>query len=353
MEVKVSVIVPVYNAERYLPACVESLLGQTLGACEFIFINDGSTDRSRQIIEAYQAKDKRIVLLNQTNQGVSSARNHGIRVAAGQYIGFVDADDTVELDMYERLYQAAVDASCDVVLSNVESELEGQMLVTAYPFATHRVLSRKDIEEDVLPYFLKAEDLNTACNKLYNKQLIDAYRIEFPAGVALGEDGMFNISFFSRANSMVYIDYIGYHYKEVAGSATRNIVEKDYFRRALEVYKQEAPMIYRELLGTSEIERLKSIKFINSVKSYIYIYLAAYREITSHRGYQYVKRMISHDEVQKALRVYEQECGHTLGRYEKLLLFMVKHQWMLGVYGLITYSKFRNQTQSKNGGVMA
>src|SRR6476646_4070363 len=98
MSQKVSVIIPVYNAGKYITRCIESLLNQTLQECEFIFINDGSIDDSREIIEGYKQVDDRIILINQVNQGVSIARNKGLYLAAGEYVGFVDADDCIEKD---------------------------------------------------------------------------------------------------------------------------------------------------------------------------------------------------------------------------------------------------------------
>ena len=104
MNVKVSVIIPVYNCEKYIEECIESLINQTLQECEFIFVNDGSKDKSEEIIKKYADKDERITLINQKNSGVSVARNVGIKKAVGEYIGFVDADDYVDSNYYEKLY---------------------------------------------------------------------------------------------------------------------------------------------------------------------------------------------------------------------------------------------------------
>ena len=102
----VSVIIPVYNADKFLERCVNSLLSQTLASCEFIFVNDGSTDASLSILQQFQQKDPRIRLVNQENKGVSDARNAGLKIANGDYIGFVDADDFIEKDYFEKLYSA-------------------------------------------------------------------------------------------------------------------------------------------------------------------------------------------------------------------------------------------------------
>ena len=103
--IKVSVIVPVYNCEKYLKKCLDSLVNQTLKDIEIICVNDGSTDNSGRILEEYT--DSRIKIITKENGGLSSARNAGIAVAKGEYLGFVDSDDWVDLDFYEKLYNTA------------------------------------------------------------------------------------------------------------------------------------------------------------------------------------------------------------------------------------------------------
>ncbi|MCR8635389.1 glycosyltransferase [Paenibacillus radicis (ex Xue et al. 2023)] len=340
---KVSVIIPVYNADAYISECIESLLNQTLQECEFIFINDGSTDNSRQIIESYMNSSTRIKLINQANQGVSIARNRGLQIAAGEYTGFVDADDYIKPDMYETLYNAAKQGDCDVVISNFEGELDGHRVSYKYLFPDNVVLPRAYIEEEMLPYFIKTDNLNTACNKIYRQQIIKEHNLSFPEKVALGEDGMFNMLFFSYALNMKYIDYSGYYYREVAGSATRNLMEKDYFERALEVFKLELPEIHTGKLDRVKLYRLKSIKLIRSVMSYIHIYFIPSKEISFNQRYTYVKNMISNKYVRDALSVYYSESYSTSARYEKLVTDMIRSQSAVGLYCVTAYSRLRNR----------
>ena len=343
MSTKVSVIIPVYNAEKYITQCIESLLSQTLQGCEFIFINDGSKDTSRQIIEDYQKKDNRIKLVNQENQGVSIARNTGLHVAVGEYVGFVDADDYIKKDMYEILYNSAKQSNCDVVVSNFKSEMEGYEVITKYLFPVDIVLKKDYIEQELLPYFLQSDNLNTAVNKIYRNNLIKANNVQFPEKVMLGEDGIFNIEFFSNAANMKYIDYTGYYYREVAGSATRNISEKDYFKRALEVYTMEPPKIYIGKIDDVRMSQLKSIKFINSVMSYIHIYFTPCKDVSFNKRYKYVKNMVRNKYVREALPIYYSEIYSTLGRYEKVVIDLIKKRLTIGLYCVTAYSRFRNK----------
>ena len=102
---KISVIVPIYNVEKYLEKCLESIINQTFINLEIILINDGSTDFSGSICEKYKNKDNRIILIHKKNEGLSAARNKGLSIATGDYISFVDSDDFLDLNMYEILYK--------------------------------------------------------------------------------------------------------------------------------------------------------------------------------------------------------------------------------------------------------
>jgi len=113
---KISIIIPVYNIEKYLKQCLDSVINQTLREIEIICVNDGSTDNSLQILQEYSRKDDRIKLFSKENGGIGSARNEGLKHVNGEYIGFVDSDDWIELDMYEKLYEKAEANDCDMVI---------------------------------------------------------------------------------------------------------------------------------------------------------------------------------------------------------------------------------------------
>ena len=116
---KVSIIVPVYNVEKYLSKCLDSIVNQTLKDIEIICINDGSVDNSQSVLEAYAKKDTRIKVINQENLGLSCARNKGIDIAQGEYIGFVDSDDWIDLEFYEELYNNAINTQSDIAASSI------------------------------------------------------------------------------------------------------------------------------------------------------------------------------------------------------------------------------------------
>jgi glycosyltransferase involved in cell wall biosynthesis len=343
MEIKVSVIVPVFNAEKYIRECIQSLLNQKITECEFIFIDDGSKDNSLEIIKSFQKKDNRIILASQTNQGVSVARNKGMNLASGEYIGFVDADDYIKDDMFELLYKAAKEEDFDVIICNFKSEMNGNIYETTYPFPLNQKLNINFIENELLPYFIKADNLNSVVNKIYKNKIIKDKRLGFPKGLALGEDGLFNIDFFSHANTAKYINYTGYHYREVKGSATRDIGKKDYFKRALDVYNMNFPSKISNKIPKEEISKLRAIKLINSVISYIHLYLQPSKEISFKKRYQYVKKMIQNQDVRKALEIYILEADKSLSRYERFIVNMIYKKSTTALYVATAYSRYRNR----------
>ncbi|WP_244951518.1 glycosyltransferase family 2 protein [Sutcliffiella horikoshii] len=335
---------PVYNAESYLTYCVESLVKQTLKECEFIFIDDGSTDESLEILKWFLNTDERIVLFKQpNNEGVSSARNLGIEHANGEYIGFVDADDYVQKDMYEKLYKVAKNANVDIVVSNIEYEVNGKSKVSEMQFPTNKVLENEIIENEILPYFLLKDDLNSVCNKLFKREIIKKNKFRFNTELTLGEDGLFSLECFSQSRSCYFLNYTGYHYREVNGSATRNILKKDYFKNALELYKQEVSMDIYQKCDFVILEKMKTTRFINSVISYIHIYFTPNNDVSFFNRYMYVKSMISNKQVKQALPVYLQYNKEKFNWYDRLILKMIKRNFALGIYGATVYSRFRSR----------
>ena len=119
--VKISVIIPVYNVEKYLKECLDSVINQTLKDIEIICVNDGSTDNSLNILENYAKKDNRIIVISQKNKGLSGARNTGLKYCSGEYVSFIDSDDYVSKDLFELTYNNAISNNSDLVIFKIAS----------------------------------------------------------------------------------------------------------------------------------------------------------------------------------------------------------------------------------------
>ena len=168
MKPLISVIVPIYNVEKYLPQCIESILRQTYTNLEIILVDDGSPDSCPQICDDYAAKDSRIKVIHQANSGVSAARNSGLKIAKGKYIGFIDGDDYIEPDMYEYLY-------------NLITVYEGNISVCTVTDKPTLIKTQKPLAIPSIKAFTLLYKQSYVCNKLFCARIIK--NIRFTHGI--------------------------------------------------------------------------------------------------------------------------------------------------------------------------
>ena len=343
MIMRVSVVIPVYNSGAFLRECIDSLLSQTETDCEFIFVNDGSTDDSREIIVSYQQNDGRIHLINQENHGVSVARNNGIAAANGEFLAFVDADDTIDPDMLETLYKAGVASGADIIVSNFITEQDGQSIVSKSPFETGKLFAKDEIETRIFPFMLQFDALNSAANKMYRRDLIAKNSVQFPQGQKLGEDAIFNLRAMAQASGVIFTDYAGYRYREVAGSATRNIIEKDYFKTALEVYNYNNQAIIGTSISIEKVSELKGLRLMDQVVSYGAIYQKPHPELPASARYRYISRMIAHSVVRQLIKTLWPKVTAGQPLFAKLILYCIRYRLTPLLWLAYAYSYHRNK----------
>lgn len=217
---KVSVIVPCYNVEKWLPACLDSILNQTYSTLEIIAIDDGSTDQTGAIIDDYAARDSRIVPIHQKNGGVTSARLRGVQQAKGEWIGFVDGDDEIAPEMYERLLDNAVKYHADISHCGYQMVFpDGRVNY----FYNTGLLAKQD-KITALKELLSGTRIEPGlCNKLFHKNLLDTLFCDYavPQDIKINEDLLMNFYLFSAAEQTVYEDWCPYHYIVRYSSASR------------------------------------------------------------------------------------------------------------------------------------
>ena len=224
--VKVSVVVPVYNKEKYLRKCVDSILQQTLTEIQIILVDDGSTDESGEICRGYEKNDPRVLYMHKENGGTASARSVGLEHADGTYVGFVDADDWIERDMYEKMYRTAADYDADIVFCNL---YQGESTEGKKVFETG-LYNRKDIERVIFPRVLCGYPNGKAqgtirwsnCLRLYRKSKIDRHHIKYYLGTKRCEDMAFNFECTMHAEKLYYMgDHFLYHNRYVPDSKSK------------------------------------------------------------------------------------------------------------------------------------
>lgn len=200
----ISVIVPVYNVEKYLEKCIESIIVQTYKKLEIIIINDGSTDRSGSICEEYAKKDFRIRYIIQKNSGLGRTRNRGIKEANGEYILFIDSDDYIECTMIERLYQNIVKSKADVASCGIYNVFQ-KKCTPQYDKIEQFLVSA---EEAFGLLLVGAKIPGSSCNKLYRADVLNTVR--FPEGV-LYEDVAFHTELMQKVRN-IYVDTTPMYY---------------------------------------------------------------------------------------------------------------------------------------------
>lgn len=213
----ISVVVPVYNVEKYLSRCVENICSQTYDHLEIILVDDGATDHSGDMCDAFAAADKRITVIHKKNGGLSDARNAGMAVANGEYICFFDSDDWVEKDVLEKAQKALTESVADIAIWGFSKDFvdaQESVLRSETLNKSACVCSKANKE-----YFLFADDsglamVGYAWNKLYRRSILVENGLEFEKGVSLVEDMLFNAQAISAANAIVFVDTIGTHYMQ-------------------------------------------------------------------------------------------------------------------------------------------
>ena len=207
--IKVSIVVPVYNVEEYLRVCLESLIGQTLKDIEIICVNDGSTDNSLNILKEYAEKDSRIVIINQVNQGQSVARNSALKIAKGEYIGFVDSDDWVDLNFFEKLYNVAVKNDCDIAAGGIAwNKNDGELDFVDISFKNSKIYTKTPDKYKIT----KVAKTAYVWNKIYKKELLDKLKLDFEPD-RYYEDMMFSHRVLHESGRLVTVPGVFYHYR--------------------------------------------------------------------------------------------------------------------------------------------
>jgi len=335
--IKISVIIPVYNAKDYLHDCIKSLLNQTLEDCEFIFVNDGSVDNSRQIIEDYQKEDQRIILINQENKGISEARNTGVNNATGQYIGFLDNDDYLKNDFLEYLYNTAIKDDLDILISKTILGRDDKFIIKENGFEKDLIFDKAFIQNKIIPNLLRVEDLFAVWNKIYKRSFINENQVRFPGNRVIEEDNIFNIQAFNKAQKVLFTNYAGYYYREVANSKSRLIIENDYFSKALEKYYLDYKKEYDLSISATELEKLKAIRLLQRV-SYL-VYKCSVSITPFKTKWNYIEQMVFHEKVYELAKKYYSEALADKGLYEKIILKIILNKSQMPLFLLVSSIK--------------
>lgn len=275
MPPKISLIIPAYNIENYLGRTLDSVLVQTYRNLEILIVNDGSRDNTAQVIEYYAAKDSRIRGITKENGGVTSARLLGIREAVGEWIGFVDGDDTIEPWMYEKLLSNAVKYEADI------SHCGYQMVLPSGKVRLYHNTKEIIVQDnhcglvDLLSCRLVEPGL---CNKLYRADLVKSVvdSVDMDTEIKNTEDLLMNFYLFRASRRSVFEDVCPYHYIVRQGSAANSIINEHQLQDSLKVKK----ILFQETLSDPECHALVANQLVRQLVSLSTLNVSNSPEIT-------------------------------------------------------------------------
>lgn len=331
----ISIVVPVYNVEKYLKRCIESLINQTYKNLEIILVNDGSTDNGLKICEEYLKIDNRIKLINKENEGLGITRNCGIDNAKGKYIAFLDSDDYIEADFYEKLYMSAIENNSDMVFASFKKVDKNDNIYAIRQSKLNKEVYTKD---EIIPNILynvigavdEAKQLPiSACVILYNKEIIDKYKIYFLSERKyISEDIIFNLEFILKTATVSIVPNAYYYYCDNQNSLTRTY-KKDRF--------EKIKIMYEYL-----IEFMKKVNLIEETKKGINHYAISHiraclkQEKLNSRieAYKNIKKICKDKIVKEILKE-----GYVCTKKQKIFDFFIKKEWIKLIYLIIKIKK--------------
>ena len=238
MSPKVSIIVPVYNVEKYLKHCLDSLINQTMQDIEIICVNDGSKDNSLAILEDYVKRDKRIILLNQSNRGVSVARNNALKQVRGEYYMFVDSDDWIDANACEVAYNCAIKENADCLMFSYIKEFGSHSIVNHLFDKKYIVWNADEVKQNFhrrlfgpigkeLAYPQNMDILVSPCMQLFKTSKFVHIPFVDIREVGTFEDGLYQMVLYKDCSRFVYIDEPFYHYLKTNEASVTTLYKAD------------------------------------------------------------------------------------------------------------------------------
>ena len=347
----VSIVVPVYNVEKYLDRCVASLREQTLKDIEIILVDDGSTDNSGKLADFCAAQDSRIRVIHKENGGLASARNAGIDAAQGEYIAFIDSDDWVDVTMFENLVRYAQRDQSDVVSCGYQYLLNGKVYKVAVPVQPEgRYTGQQIFDLFLLPLIglnhlyseeKGAEDFN-ATSILYRLELIKKHQLYFQSErLVINEDYLFNLHLLFHVQTLTITHETPYYYESHNNSLSRSYYQDLWKKRKTVLHNTEEFLKEKGILELCR-QRLNN-SYINGAIEAISNECAPNHKSTVFSTLKNIRSIIKDPILQPLIKNCPTE---KMSKKGKLILFFLKHHMALALY--VGYASMRKYEYSTN-----
>lgn len=318
-----SIIVPIYNVEKYLEQCIDSIVGQTYKNLEIILVNDGSTDSSGLLCDNYQKKDNRIRVIHKNNEGVSSARNVGLQYATGELLGFVDSDDYLESTMYSELWANMLQTNSDLACCAYKKIAKNEI----YDFFTGEIIELSGLEMlEGMVIGLKGCIISpSVANRLYKKETFE--KLLFPEG-RIYEDKLVSTEVLLRVHKVVYLNKALYNYRIREGSQTQRDISDSDINDFVFMMNYQNEIVKKYL--TKKI-------FIKAIFIYYCILLDLFSKVlidTSRKE----SRMLLHKEIRKQRKIVRYSI-----RKDKNIRKRDKYYLYISTYSILLYFRLIKQ----------
>ena len=323
---KVSVIIPVYQAEKYLKSCIDSILRQSFSDFELILIDDGSKDQSGAICDDYAQMDSRVKVIHQTNAGVSAARNAGLEICCGEYITFVDADDTIDSGFLELAVNALANSAADIFLSGLcmETWENGEIDSSVrYGVGENQNWTVRELLENLEVSYPQICICGPCC-KLYKNEIIQKNTVRFTEALKYGEDTYFNLDYFSHCEHIVFSREIFYHYRRENAESLFSCFHKDTYEVHRMVYGKMRLLM--QILGCSNasMHRFEALYFAMLMGG-VHEYYRFYSQTTTRERLNQIAK------VGKDACISQVKMGYIRNRKTRILFSLLRIRWYLVV----------------------
>lgn len=316
--IKVSVIIPIYNMEKYISNSLENLMNQTFTEFEVILVNDGSTDNSEFLCDEFAKRDKRVQVIHKKNEGAGYARNKGIEVATGKYLVFIDIDDILEVNMLEKMYYNIEKYNVDLVICNHNSFKDDKKIKLIKNINENIKVDGTDNCRKTYLNLLKESKIQTPWDKIYKSEIIKSNNLKFP-NMKRCQDAAFNCLYFNYVNSYKIIKDSLYNYRENNMKLELLKFPKNYFEIILEL-----DGVYNESISSwgmldKEAERYLANFLVNSVIQCIRFSFSPKWELSNRERKKYLKKIVENNRVINAIDIYVADSRYCniIGRFIK------------------------------------
>ncbi len=326
----ITIIIPIYNAQKYVKRCIESVCNQSYKNLEILCLNDGSTDNTLEILN--ELSDERIKIINKKNSGVSDTRNYGINISKGKYIMFLDADDFLEKNYIEKMYSAIKNTNSDLIISGYK-EINKNTFVEKSIFKNKKENQFDITYPNYLEYYFTSFEFNPCWKQLIKKDLIIDNNIYFDKNIKYGEDLLFSICCYKFSQKTTYIKEYGYSYFKNESSVMNNINISSLLK-----YSNDNKMICDYILDKFVLKKSNAQKMIE--KTFRIYYSIEFKMIKSGMNYKNFKdysKKIRNDYV-NYFEIYNSSQNKNIK--EKLNYFLLKNELYI-IFYVVKKIKFK------------